>query len=203
VQEATGGIAGLIRRARGHDQAAFASLYRFALTPVYRYVSARVDTVDEAEELTQEVFVAALAGISGLRAEDEVGLLAWLFQIARHKQADHLRRRYRQPTAPAEAVDELESADPRPDEAAEAEAERAELREALTRLTPEQREVVVCKYVLGYGNEATALAVGRNVNAVNQLHHRALASLHRLLSREAGAGSGKGIGGGRGREKAR
>lgn len=70
---------------------------------------------------------------------------------------------------------------------AEAVEERLELRGALERLTAEQREVIVCKYVLGYDNDPTARLVGKNANAVNQLHHRALASLHRLLAKRGDA----------------
>jgi len=176
-----GEAAALIRRAKRYDQAAFAELYRSTVASVYRYIAARLNTVEEVEELTQEVFLAALKGIQGLRAEDEAGLLSWLFQIARHKLADHLRQRYRRPTQPLDEADHLEAPQPRPDELALAGEERAGLRETLERLTPEQREVIVCKYVLGYDNERTARLVGKNVNAVNQLHHRALASLHRLL----------------------
>ncbi len=175
-------IAGLIQRARGGDRAAFGELYRLAVVPVYRYLSVRVSTDAEAEELTQEVFLAALTGVQRLRAEDEVGWLAWLFQIARNKLADHLRQRYRQASVPIEEAGPLESALPRPDEAAEVEAEHAVLREALATLTPEQREVLVAKYVLDYDNARTARLVGKNVNAVNQLHHRALATMHRLLT---------------------
>jgi RNA polymerase sigma-70 factor (ECF subfamily) len=181
VESVPGGIAVLVRKAKGYDRQAFAELYRFAVTPVYRYLAARVNRAEEAEELTQEVFVAALSGIEGLRAEDENGLLAWLFQIARHKLADHLRRRYRKPTSSLEEAEERQDPGPMPEEAAVLGEERAEVRRALERLTPEQREVVTCKYVLGYDNETTARVVGKNVNAVNQLHHRALASLHRLL----------------------
>jgi RNA polymerase sigma-70 factor, ECF subfamily len=181
VQQPAGDIAGLIRRAKGHDREAFAELYRFAVGPVYRYLAARVDRVDDVEELTQEVFVAALSGIQTLRAEDEGSLMAWLFQIARNKLADQLRGKYRRPSAPLEAAEEVESQQLRPDETAELAEARAEVREALELLTPDQREVVVCKYVLGYDNERTAGIVGKNVNSVNQLHHRALASLHRLL----------------------
>lgn len=183
MQDTTGDIAGLIRRARAYDRAAFADLYRFAIGPVYRYLSARVGSVEEAEELTQEVFVAALNGIQGLRAEDEAALLAWLFQIARNKLADQLRRRYRRPSVPLQDAEEMESPRPRPEEVAEVEEERAEVRRALERLTPEQREVILCKYLLGYDNDRTARQLGKNVNAVNQLHHRALASLRRLLAR--------------------
>lgn len=179
MQEAAGEIGALIRRAKAYDQAAFAALYRLAVTPVYRYLSLRLNTVEETEDLTQEVFLAALAGIQGLRAKDEVGFLAWLFQIARHKLADHLRQR--RPSVPLPETEEMESLQARPDEVAQAAEEQAELRQALKQLTPAQREVIVCKYILGYDNERTARLVGKNVNAVNQLHHRSLASLHRLL----------------------
>jgi RNA polymerase sigma-70 factor (ECF subfamily) len=186
VQQAVGDVGELVARARQYDQAAFAALYHLAVRPVYRYLSARLRDVSEAEELTQEVFLAALHGIHALRATDEASVLAWLFQIARHKLADHLRRRYRRPTAPLEAAGQMAAAEPQPDDALEARDEREALRQALDQLTPEQREVVICKYVLGYSNERTASHVGRNANAVNQLHHRALASLRRLLARTEG-----------------
>jgi len=164
-----GDIAGLIRRAKTYDQAAFADLYHLTITPVYRYLSARLGTVEDAEELTQEVFLAAVTGIQGLRAEDEAGLLSWLFQIARR------------PSTPLDEADQVEDRQPLPEEVAETDDEHAELHQALERLTPEQREVIMFKYVLGYDNEQTARLVGKNVNSVNQLQHRALASLRRLL----------------------
>jgi len=182
VQHPAGDIARLIHQAKGYDREAFAELYRFAVGPVHRYLSARLDRVEEVEELTQEVFVAALTGIQTLRAEDESSLMAWFFQIARNKVADQLRGKYLRPSAPLEEAEEVESRQLRPDESAELREERVEVREALERLTPDQREVIVCKYVLGYDNERTAQVVGKNVNSVNQLHHRALASLHRLLA---------------------
>jgi RNA polymerase sigma-70 factor, ECF subfamily len=183
LQIAAGDLATVIQRARSLDQDASSALYQFVVTPVYRYLSARLSTVEEAEELTQEVMVAAFAGIQGLRAEDEAGLFAWLFQIARHKFADHLRRRYRRPTSPLEDAGQMADRGPRPEELAERAEEKAALRQAVEDLTPEQREVILCKYVLGYSNEKTAESLGKNSNAVNQLHHRALGNLHRLLTR--------------------
>jgi RNA polymerase sigma-70 factor, ECF subfamily len=176
-------VAALIQHAKEYDQRAFAELYRLAVVPVYRYLSARLNAAEEVEELTQEVFVAALSGFSSLKATDESGLMAWLLQIARHKLADHLRQRYRRPLAPLVGAEMLPDPDPRPDEMAEIEAERAEVRQALDQLTPEQREVVICKYVMGYDNERTARLMEKNANSVNQLHHRALASLHRHLTK--------------------
>ncbi|MDP2660298.1 MAG: sigma-70 family RNA polymerase sigma factor, partial [Dehalococcoidia bacterium] len=157
-------------------------------TPVYRYFSARVSSAEDAEDLTQEVFLAALDRIQTLRAEDETRLLAWLFQIVRNKFADHLRQRYRKPVAPLEDASTVETSEERPEEAAEIGEEKKELREAIGQLTPEQRDVIVFKYVLKYDNQRTARLVGKNVNSVNQLHHRALASLHRLLKKTEDVG---------------
>jgi RNA polymerase sigma-70 factor (ECF subfamily) len=50
-----------------------------------------VRSTDEAEELTQETFVRALAGAASLR--DPQATLAWLFRIATNVSLDHLRRR--------------------------------------------------------------------------------------------------------------
>jgi RNA polymerase sigma-70 factor (ECF subfamily) len=178
----------LIARAKADDRDAFAEIYRLTVTPVYRYLAARLSSVEEAEELTQEVFLAALTGIEGLRARDETGLLAWLFQIARFKLADLLRRRYRRPTAPIEAADRVEATEGRPEEVADRLGDRAAIQAALDRLTPDQREVIVCKYVLGYDNQRTAAITGKNPNAVNQIHHRAIGALHRLIGRSEDRG---------------
>jgi len=176
----------LVRRARGYDRDAFGELYRRSLGPVFRYCRARVDSTTEAEELTQEVFMAALAGIEKVRAEREASWLAWLFQIARNKHADVLRRRYRRPQASLEAAgDAVDGAAPALEGLVAADT-RAEVRRALELLTAEQREVVICKYVLGFDNTKIGELLGKNANAVNQLHFRAVTSLRRLLGdREA------------------
>ena len=171
----------LVRRAREYDRDAFGELYQRSLGPVYRYCRARVESTPEAEELTQEVFMAALAGIEKVRAEREAAWLAWLFQIARNKHADALRRRYRRPQATLEAAgDAVDGAAPALDGLV-AEDTRAEVRRALDQLTAEQREVVIGKYVLGFDNTRIGELLGKNANAVNQLHFRAVTSLRKLL----------------------
>jgi len=181
VQKSETDFASLLRLAQAYDRAAFGELYQRTVTAVFRYLAARVNSVEDAEELTQEVYLAALSGISRLRAVDESGLYAWLFQIARFKLADQLRARYRRPTAALEAAGEPADTAPLPEEQVTAAADRETVRLAMGELTDDQREVVTCKYILGLSNEETARQLGKNVNSVNQLHHRALRSLHRLL----------------------
>ncbi len=181
VPDAVHDVAALILSARANDEDAFTELYRMTVRQLYRYVSVRISGAEDVEEVTQEVYMAAVTGIQGLRAGDEAGLYGWLYQIARNKVADHLRRRYRRPVEPLDDTLPLADPDPTPEDIAEVEAERALVRSALDQLTPDQREVLLCKYVMDYSNDQTARQVGKNVNSVNQLHHRALASLARLL----------------------
>jgi len=176
-------VAGWIARARAFDAGAWDRLYQLAFPQVYRYVSVRVRTVGEAEDVTEEVFLGALQTVGSLRATSEIGFLAWLFQIARHKIADHLRRQYRPPTEPLDP--ELDVSDPAElpeDQIIRLDEEQA-VRTALAELTDEQREVVVMKFSLGYDNARVASVLGKSPGAINQLQHRALGALRRILER--------------------
>lgn len=176
-------IAALIGRARRLDSDAWDRLYRFAFPRVYRYVSARIGDAAEAEDLTEEVFVGALQTIASLRAQDESGLLAWLFQIARHKIADNLRRQYRRPTERLDPEAEIDDPSPTPEEVALRDDEARTLRAALDELSPEQREVILLKFALGYDNARAAAMLGKSPGAINQLQHRGLRALGRILER--------------------
>lgn len=180
-------LADIIARARNLDQDAFGQIYDSYMPSVYRYVAAKISATAEVEDVTEEVFLSALRSIPSFRGQDESSLLAWLFQIARNRIADHYRARYRRPEEPLEmgneegSVVEIHGAE---DPELDAVEDREVLQSALEQLTPEQQEVIVYKYVLQYDNQKTAGLMRRNVNAVNQLQHRALAALRRLLSRE-------------------
>lgn len=86
----------ILERARG-DPAAFAPLYERYFPRVYAYCLRRVGTVEEAEDLTSDVFTRALTGLGGYRGGS---VAAWLFRIAHNAVANHLRGR--RPQAPLE-----------------------------------------------------------------------------------------------------
>jgi RNA polymerase sigma-70 factor (ECF subfamily) len=175
-----------VERARRLDAAAWDRLYQLAFPPLYRYVAAKVGSQQEAEDLTGEVFLGALQSASSLRATDEAAFLAWLFQIARHKLADRLRRQYRRPSEPLDPDLELPDPDPSPEEAALRRDEHRAVRAAVGELTAEQQEVILMKFVLDFDNARAAAVLGKTPGAINQLQHRALGQLRRVLTR-AGA----------------
>lgn len=176
-------LANWIDRARRHDADAWDRLYGLGFPQVYRYIGSKIGPGPDAEDLAEEVFLGALQSIGALRATDENGLLAWLFQIARHKIADHLRRKARRPTEPLDPELEVDDPAPTPEEQVAESEERRVLRDALTGLTDEQREVIVLKFALGYDNTRVAALLGKSPGAINQLQHRALGALRRLLDR--------------------
>jgi RNA polymerase sigma-70 factor (ECF subfamily) len=59
--------------------------------------------------------------------------------------------------------------------------DRDRVRAALKMLTPEQREVIVLKYVEGWENEAVAVQLEKPVGSIKALQHRALDALRRIL----------------------
>ena len=170
-----------IERARDLDSDAWDRLYDFAYPQVYRYVSTKLNSVADAEDVSAEVFVGALQSIASLRATDETNFLAWLFQIARHKVADQLRRRYRRRTEPLDPEAEISDPGPSPEENALRQDDALRLRLALEELSHEQREVIVMKFALGYDNARTAAILGKSTGAINQLQHRAFHALARIL----------------------
>jgi RNA polymerase sigma-70 factor, ECF subfamily len=76
-----------------HDQKAFAAIYDRYKAPIYRYLYSRVGNVAEAEDLTAQVFVAALEGLP--RYLEQGSFAAWLFTIARHRLMDFYRSKRR------------------------------------------------------------------------------------------------------------
>ncbi len=77
-------------RARRGEPEALSALYRQLLPGVFGSIAARVPDRAAAEDLTSEVFVKMVEGISRLRASDEAGVAAPGSIQERKQQADML-----------------------------------------------------------------------------------------------------------------
>jgi len=79
----------LVAQARQGNRAAFGELYQRYARMVHGILLARVPTC-EVDDLMQDVFLAALNGLAGLRFDDAFG--GWLAMIARNHSTDYHRR---------------------------------------------------------------------------------------------------------------
>ena len=164
------------------DHAAWDFLFDRYHALVRRYALARLGEAAAADDVAQECFVAAVGALHRLRERSEQGVEAWLLGIARFKIADRVRAAQRERRLPA-----LTTAAPPAADAGELAVSRihvAEVREAMQRLSPDQREVIERRFLLDQSLEEVAAATGRRVGAVKSLQHRALAALARIC-REA------------------
>ncbi|MEE9618046.1 MAG: sigma-70 family RNA polymerase sigma factor [Anaerolineae bacterium] len=171
----------LIERARRGNRGALGELYRRHVDAIYRYVHLRVGDPTVAEDLTAEVFLRALEGLGEYRYTG-VPLIAWLYRIARARTADHWRRagRYQE----IELSDKIAATGSDPEVIASARIERSDLVAALRRLTDNQQQVIILRFVEEMSLAQAAAVMGKTVGAVKALQHRALASLARLMGEQ-------------------
>ena len=159
-------------RAKHGDMSALQFLYvRFA-DDVCGYVRSIVQDSYDAEDITQNVFAKLPTAVQKYKPR-EVPFTAWILRVARNAALDHLRARRQ---IPFEEV--------RTDDAGNEELgfERAQcLRAALMHLSPEQREVLVLRHLVGLSPGEIAKRLGKTEGSIHGLHHRGRAALQALL----------------------
>jgi RNA polymerase sigma-70 factor, ECF subfamily len=160
------------------DREAFGELYDATYDRVYGYVRNRVGDAHLAEDITEGVFLDALAAISRYRPRGG-GILAWLFRIARNDVLDHARRR--RDVVPIDAARHRRNHDDDPVERAVATEERARLRNAVAALPERQRDVILLRFTSGLTVTETAAALGLSDAATKSLQFRAMKNLQEML----------------------
>jgi len=165
----------LMRRLAHRDPDAAAELVRGYADAVYRFIYHQVGGVaEDAEDLTQETFLAALQGAHRFRGDSR--LRTWLFRIAAHKIADHWRsRRRRPPEVPLEAWHPATSTDTSPPAFLEETEIRERVRAALLRLPPHYRTALVLRYVEEMPVAEIAQVMERSSKSVESILLRAKA----------------------------
>jgi RNA polymerase sigma factor (sigma-70 family) len=148
-----------------------------------RFLAQVVDDRQLAEDLVQETFLAAY------RDRDRIPTLAnpeaWLFGIARNRVLHALRTRQRA----WRAIQRL-SCEPRPAQPDPAEA--AAVRDFLARhLDPDERILLVLRYVHGFRSHELAEIAGRSPEAIRKSLSRSRRRLLALLNESSGADTSK------------
>ncbi len=166
----------LLQLARQFDHQALAEIYDHYSPKLYRYAMRLLGDVDLAEDCVADTFSRFLRALKGGGGPKQ-HLQAYLYRVAHNWVVDHYRR-----TPPVVLDDQRKlSEDGDLAQKVETKLESERVRSALRLLTPEQRQVIVLKYLEELSNREVAEIVGKSVGAVKALQHRALASLERLL----------------------
>lgn len=165
----------LVQAAR-HDPAAFGEIYQRYLRRIYRYLYYRTGSQEDAEDLTERVFLQALTHLPTY-TDRGLPFSAWLFRIAHNLVANWHRDRQRQPVVPLETgVASLETG---PD--LDRQEDHVMVRQAVLALPPDRQLLILLKFVEEMTNAEIGRIMGRTEGAVKALLHRTLRTLRDQL----------------------
>lgn len=148
------------------------ALYDDALPHVYGYLRARCDSTTVAEDLSAETFLAAVDAVR--RPNPPPVDVPWLIGVARHKLADHWRRRARDERNLRAVADEPELDDPW-----DAELDTLRAQSVLERLGAQHRAALTLRYLDDLPVREVAELLGRSVHATEGVLVRARAAFRR------------------------
>ncbi len=166
---------GLVQRVASGDEDALESFFTRYADPLFAFIYHHLDeSQQDAEELWQVTLLAAIRSLSTYRGQSS--LFTWLCSIARHKIADHYRRR----TLPLDVFSDVSdvqlatliSSAPLPEEYLLQLDTRVQVVKALTALPEEYHSALVARYV-----------EERSVREISQMLNKTYKSTESLLSR--------------------
>ena len=168
----------LLKRARTLDQDALVEIYDLYSDPLFAYAYKHIGDFQAAEELVSETFFRFLGALERGGGPRE-HLKAYLYRITHNLITDRFRRE----PPPSLELDEDRLPDEKPGPASVFVSRQDEerVRQALRLITPEQRQVIVLKYLEGWSSGEIAQVMNKSLGAVKALQHRGLAALERIL----------------------
>ena len=183
--EAKADDAQLIQRAISRDPDAFGRLYDMYIDRVYRHLYYRVGSVADAEDLTQQVFLKAWQAIDRYK-KTASPFVAWLITISHNLVVDFYRTKKDKTSLDAEVVADDSASGP--EQVTEARFAQRHLRRAILKLHGKQQQVVLLRFIEGFGYEEIASLPGKSQGAIRVIQHRALAKLRQILEKEVEQG---------------
>lgn len=172
-------VARLVERAVGGDFEAFGQLYSIHLDRIYRYVFYYIKDGMAAEDVTEDVFVKAWKAIKSCKGKEQT-FSPWLYRIAHNHVIDSLRARRKYLLTDMDTLGEMRD----PQVEVERKLGQQELLATLSYLPPNQKQVIILKFIEGLDNSEIGQVMGKSQGAIRVLQMRALATLRRIVNRE-------------------
>lgn len=175
----------LAERVACGDEAALEAVYARYADPLFAFIHHHLDGArPDAEEIWQDTWLAAIRSLSKYRGRSS--LFTWLCGIARHKIADHRRRR----GPPADVFSEvsperlaaLADAGPLPEEILARRDTRIRVVEALGTLPDDYRTALVARYADRQSVDEVARLLGKTYKAAESLLGRARSAFRAALA---------------------
>lgn len=166
------------------DHEAFREIFRRYAPQLFRMMRRHLRSEGEANDMVQQTFLHLHRAKQDFKRD--ALLRPWLFTIAMNCVREHHRRRGRRKESPLspEHQDKLEARNVTLEELSESKLRRDRLRDALSRLPANQREVIEMHWFQERPFDEVAKIVGASLSAVKVRAHRGYTRLRELLAEQ-------------------
>ena len=172
----------LVERCRNGDLAAFETIYRAHSGRLYSVACRMLGNPTDAEDLLQEIFLAAHRKLASFRGEAALG--TWLYRLAMNLCLDHLRSRAARAGQVTDALDdEPAMADTGTRKLAERTVAKMDLERAMAQLPDGCRTAFVLHDVEGLEHREVAELLGIAEGTSKSQVHKARLRLRAMLGR--------------------
>ena len=173
----------LLKCAQAFDMEALTAIYDTFSPAIYSYSQRLLGSASLSEECVAETFSRFLQALKKRRGPTHY-LRAYLYRIAHNWVTDYYRRY--QPDQPGEEELELIKDDSDLQSQLENKLSKEDIRTALLRLPEQQRQVIILRYLEDLDHAEIAASLGKSVNSIKVIQHRAVRTLCRQLSEKDG-----------------
>jgi RNA polymerase sigma-70 factor (ECF subfamily) len=172
----------LIAESRNGDTAAFGALVRRYQDRLYNTAYRLVGNAEDAQDVVQEAFLSAYQSLGSFKGDSL--FFTWLYRIAVNTAISLKRKQRAVLRLGGPGAEPLDPSDlSRPGHALEQAELGQRVQQALARLSPEHRAVLVLKEMEGQKYEEIAEVLGVPIGTVRSRLHRARLELRELLEK--------------------
>lgn len=154
-------------------------IYESHYLDVYKFLICFIGNQNEAEDLTQEVFIKVLKHRANFNYQSK--LSTWILSIAKHTAIDHLRRKKFSSIFKNSFFNQIPDDNNGPDQLLNDLENKKIIKAAITSLKPHYRAIVILRGINELTIRETAEILGCNESKVKVDYHRALKILRRKL----------------------
>lgn len=160
----------LVQSAQRGALEAFTTLYEHYFPIVYKRVC-YIIPVDDVEDVTQEIFIAAMRSLKSYRGEARFG--AWLRTITNRQIAGYYRSKHKPEVPLTENIHASHEA--------VASDESIMLKQALRKLPRNYREILLLRFAENMPFQEIARLQGRSLEATKSIFRRAIGALQKQV----------------------
>ena len=166
------------------DQQAFGKVYEFYLTPIYRYIFYKVKDAQEAEDLTETVFLKVWQYTQRQQSSIKIeNFRAWIYRIAHNLTIEHYRKN-KELYSLEDYAEKLVTNSILPEKALEGRQTLQNVIQALDQLEPLWQEIITLRFVIQLSHAETAAVLKLQPGHVRVLQYRALKKIAQLMQDE-------------------